>query len=332
MRALRLCLLAVLMVLPLPGFAAQSEPVASSLEDVAHSVLGLAAEIPPEARTAGALGTHREGNGVVIDGEGRVLTIGYLVLEAEQVRLTRYDGKEFAAHLLGYDADSGLAIVQAIGKLDVTPIPMGDASTLDVQDPVLVLTRSGLDAARSATVVSRRTFAGYWEYLLEGAIFTVPPERDYAGAALIDRDLRLVGIGSLYVENAAAEHLPLPGNLFVPADRVKTVFTDLVEAGRPRSRPRPWLGVNVAEQFGRVIVTRVTPHGPARESGLRPGDIILEVGGHKVEDVESFYRQLWSQGEAGVEVRLKLLQRSDIVRIAVTTRDRYGHYRSPRRD
>jgi S1-C subfamily serine protease len=231
--------------------------------------------------------------------------------------------------VLGFDSESGLGLLRVAQGLELEPLPLGNAQGLDVQAPVLVLTRSGAQGARTATVVSRRTFAGYWEYLLEQAIFTAPARRDYAGAALVDQELRLVGIGSLYVENAAAEDFQMPGNLFVPIDRLRPILGDLMESGRPRARPKPWLGVNVAEQFGRVIVTRVTPQSPAREAGLQPGDLILEVGGQKVDGIEAFYRRLWSQGDAGVVARLKVLQRSDVVEMSVTTRDRYRHYLLP---
>jgi len=301
------------------------------MEELARAVVSLVTDAYPDSRTAGVLGTHREGNGIVIDREGRILTVGYLVLDAQRVRVLRFDGREFPATVLGYDVDSGLGLVQAQAPLGLEPLVLGDSSRLAVDDPVLLLNSGGLEAARAGTVVSRRTFAAYWEYMVEAAIFTVPPQRDFAGAALLDRDLRVVGVGSLLVQNAASEGLAMAGNLFVPIDRVKPVLRDLVEAGRPRAKARPWLGVNVAEQFGRVIVTRITPGGPARESGLQPGDIILEVDGHKVDGLESFYRQLWGLGPAGIVVKLKLLQRNDVVRIAVTTRDRYSQYRTPPR-
>jgi S1-C subfamily serine protease len=327
--------LALALAVPVPArpapLAVQGAPAdPASLDELARSVLAVSAEIYPEARTAGVLGVHREGSGVVIDREGRVLTIGYLILEAETVHLRRDDGRVIPARVLGYDADSGLGLVQALAPLELEPIALGDSKALGVEAPVLMLSRSGAEDAHAAIVVSRRTFTGFWEYLLEDAIFTSPPQRDYAGAALLDQDLRLVGIGSLFVENAAEEAVTLPGNVFVPINRLKPVLKDLVANGRPPTH-RPWLGVNVAEQFGRVIVMRVTPHGPAGDAGLEPGDIILELAGNKVDGVEHFYRQLWALGDAGIVVKLKLLQRSDIVRLSVSTRDRYAHYHMPAR-
>jgi serine protease Do len=299
---------------------------AATLEELAEAVVGITAEIPADARTAGILGTHREGSGIVIDPDGRIVTIGYLVLEAGEVSVTRYDGRTVAARVLGYDEDSGLALVQSDKPLELRPLALGDSGRLAVSDPVLILTRGGIEDAHTAQVVSRRTFAAYWEYLLERAIFTAPPRRDYAGAALLDQQLRLVGVGSLLVQNAAGPDVELPGNLFVPINRLKPVLADLIATGRPGGKPRPWLGISVAEQFGRVLVTRVTQGGPASEAGLQPGDLILEVAGHKVQGLEDFYRQLWALGPAGVAVPLRLLQRAELVRIAVHSGDRYAHY------
>ncbi|HKJ00540.1 MAG TPA: S1C family serine protease [bacterium] len=305
---------------PTPGYTA-------TLDELTQSVVGIAADIPTGARTAPILGTHREGSGVVIDTDGHVVTIGYLILEARSVHLTRYDGRRVPARVAGYDEASGLGLVQAIGPLGLKPLEMGTSSALDVTDPVLVLSRGGAADAHTAHVISRDDFPAYWEYLLERAIFTAPPHGDFAGAALLDQHLRLVGIGSLALETAAPGHPSLPANLFVPIDRLKPVLRDLVETGRPRRAPRPWLGVTLAEQFGRVIVTRVTEDGPAQAAGVQPGDLILEVAGKKVEGLEDFYHKLWALGAAGVVVRLKVLQRSDLMRIDVHSGNRYEHYR-----
>lgn len=301
-----------------------------TVDDLVTAIVGLKADIHPAGRTVASLGTHRVGTGVVIGRKGLILTIGYLILEAERVTVTTHDGRELSARVLGYDADSGFGLLLTSAPLNLARLPMGDSARLKVQDPVLVLGRGGVEGVNSAVVVSRRTFAGYWEYLLETAIFTAPPQRNFAGAALVDQNLRLVGIGSLYVENAAAGGLSVPGNMFVPINLLKPILSDLEKVGRPVTRSKPWLGVNVAEQFGRVIVTRVSPEGPANDSGLEAGDIILEIGDKKVGGLEQFYRELWRQGDAGIIVRLKLLQRNDITQISVTSSDRYLHYRTVR--
>lgn len=309
--------------------ASEEPPV--TLDELAQAVLGVSADVPASAHTASILGTHREGSGAVIDTRGRVLTIGYLVLEASRVQLTRQDGRTFPARVLGYDEDSGLALLQAEGDLDVRPLILGQSGPLRVADAVLVLTRDGEDEARSAQVASRRPFVAYWEYLLEHAIYTVPPVHDYAGAALLDRNLNLVGIGSLQVKHAASDGVPLVGNVFVPIDRIKPVLRDLERTGQPGTPPRPWLGVTLTEQFGRVLVMHVVHGGPAAAAGLRPGDIILQVAGRKVGGLAHFYRRLWGLGPAGVRVPLELLHGSDMVHVEVDSGNRYAHYHLPLR-
>lgn len=307
-----------------PGAAASEPPV--TLAGLASAVLGVTAEVPSSAHTAAILGTHREGSGAVIDSKGRVLTIGYLVLEARHITLTRGDGRTFPARLLGYDAESGLALLQAQGDLGVRPLTLGDSGPLAVADPVLVLSHGGEDDARSAQVASRRTFVAYWEYMLERAIYTVPAVDNYAGAALLDRHLNLVGIGSLPVTHAASPRLPLKGDLFVPINRLKPVLAAMERTGRPGRPPRPWLGITIAQQFGRLLVTHVVPGSPAQTAGLQPGDIILKVAGQTVAGMEPFYRRVWALGPAGVSVPLSLLHGADLVHVEVASGNRYVHY------
>lgn len=307
--------------------AQPAQPEPASLEETARAVVGVEAEVPPDARTAHILGTQRQGSGVVIDAEGHIVTIGYLVLEAQHVTITRHDGKRLPGRVVGYDAGSGLALIAALVPPKLPAMALGDPAAVAVRDPVLVLTRNGPGAAQGVSVVSRREFAGYWEYLLDRAIYTAPAQADYAGAALVDSDLRLVGIGSLFVRNAAGPDTEVPGNLFVPIDRLRPVLGDLVAHGRPRGGARPWLGVTLGEQFGRVLVTRVTDDGPAQAAGLSPGDLILAVGDTKVAGMADLYRALWALGDAGVRVPLTLLHGNEVVHKTVTSADRYGHYR-----
>jgi len=313
-------------ILWIPGSFLLAATSPATPEELAQAVVALSADIPPSARTAAFLGTQRQGSGVVIDDKGLVLTIGYLILEAERVEVTTHQGDTVRAHVVGYDSQSGLGLVRAETPLKVSPLTLGDSTGVGEQSPVLVVGRQSDPPVRAAVVISRRTFAGYWEYLLEEAIFTVPPQRDYAGAALVDENLRLIGIGSLFVQDAAAKGIAYPGNMFVPTDQLKPVLSDMLRLGRPDRPSRPWLGVNVAEQFGRVIITRVTKDGPAGQAGLEQGDIVLDVAGTKVDTLESFFRALWTQGGAGVTVHLTMVQGNNVKQVAVTTRDRNQHY------
>jgi len=287
--------------------------------DPLSAVVRIRAKILPDARTAATLGTSREGAGVLIDDKGLVLTIGYLVIEAAGIEVMGADGRAAPAQLVGYDFATGFGLVRSAWMPAAKAIELGDSTLLNESDLVMIATP---DAVSLAYVTSRRMFAGYWEYLLEEAIFTAPPRLDFGGAALIGRDGRLLGIGSLLVADAAAPQTRSPGNMFVPIDLLKPILPDLISQGRSKAPVRPWLGVNLVEVEGQLLVTRVSPESPADEAGLRAADIIVGVGADSVVDLADFYRKVWARGTAGIEVPLKVLRDSRSREIRVRSIDR----------
>ena len=297
--------------------------------DLLSAVVALHSEVPASARTAAALGRTRQGNGVVIDDSGLVLTIGYLILEAESVELTVGGSRRVPAEVLAYDHETGLGLVRATRPLGVTPIPIGSSGPLSRGGQVLVASAGGYNAAIAAYVVSRRDFAGWWEYLLEKAIFTAPAHPVFGGAALIDADGRLVGVGSLMVPDAAEENQPLPGNMFVPIDALKPILADLIAEGRAARPARPWLGLYPQEIHGRLFVTRVPQGGPADLAGLEPGDLVLGVAGKAVTTLTGYYRTLWELGPAGVEVPLDMLKGNSPTQVKIRSIDRREWFRKP---
>jgi S1-C subfamily serine protease len=317
----RLGLLLLFLLAALPVRAQDDEKPTAQLLD---SIVRLRVEVPREARTAATLGLEREGSGVVIDSDGLIVTIGYLIMEATGVEVSTA-GKAVPANVVGFDVESGLGLVRAVSPLGVKPIPLGRTKDVPEKSRVLVASYGGSENAIGSYLVSRRSFAGYWEYLLDDAIFTAPPHPHWAGAALLGSDGKLIGIGSLAVPHAAGEELPLPGNMFVPIDRLKPVLADLLSNGRPLTPPRPWLGVNVQEMQGRVVVIRVQTESPAEKAGVELGDIIDKLDGQPVADVADLYKKLWSKGIAGVEVPLTLLDRRGPREVKVKTMDRYKY-------
>jgi S1-C subfamily serine protease len=291
----------------------------------ALSVVKLRSRAVADARSAETLGTHREGTGVVIDASGLVLTIGYLILESETVELSTADGRSFPGTVVGYDAASGFGLVRAIGGLPIKPIQVGDSSTLAVREPVLIV---GFDGVAPAYVVSRRRFVGYWEYLLEDAIYTAPATVNWQGAALLDRERRLVGIGSLAVPDSVGPGSSVPGHMFVPIDRLKPVLADLIARGRPAGPPRPWLGVSTHEVEGNVIVTRVATESPADLAPIRIGDVIVALGGQTIRGQADFYTRLWGSGAAGGEIVIDVLRDGRIQSVTVKPIDRDRYYRA----
>ena len=288
------------------------------------AVVRLHAEVPAQARTSTYLGTQRDGAGIVIDDDGLIVTVAYLVTEAMAIEITPANGKPVAASVVGLDNDSGLALVRSAVPLGVKPLGLGRSAQLAERQPVLIVGPGGPDAAQPATVVSRRLFAGYWEYLLEDAIFTAPPHLAWSGAALIGPDGKLLGIGSLIVHDAVAGTL-LPGNMFIPVDSLKSSMADLLSLGRPGTPPHPWLGINAQEIGGQLVITRVSEDGPAQHAGLTRGSIVTAVAGKPVGDLAGFYRQVWAQGAAGVEVPLTIREDGTERDVRVKTIDRYKY-------
>jgi S1-C subfamily serine protease len=295
--------------------------------DALEGIVQITAQVPQDARTASTLGTERQGTGVVIDDSGLILTIGYIILEAVEIQVRGVAPEPVPARIVAYDHETGFGLVRAEQSLDLTPIPLGVSDAVQPMQPLVVVSNVSELGAAGVYVVDRRDFAGYWEYLLEDAIFTAPPHAEFGGAALIDEAGRLVGIGSLLVNDAAFRGRPIPGNMFVPIDQLKPIMGDLLSRGRRADPGRPWLGLSLEEQHGRVFVTRVSPEGPAANAGLAPDDVILGIDGVQVHGLMDFYRTLWNRGAAGVEVPLDMLQGMEVRRVAIKSGDRYRYLR-----
>jgi serine protease Do len=296
------------------------------LAAAAGSVVGVRTRALSDARSAETLGTERSGSGILIAPSGLVLTIGYLILEADNVEVTASNGRTVPATVVAYDHATGFGLLRPVVPLDVKAIRIGNSSSVEALDRLMIATATG-EAVSVATVVSRRRFAGYWEYLIDDAIFTSPPRIDHSGAALINKDGELVGIGSLLVMDAAKAGERLPGNMFVPVDLLKPILDEMIATGRQKGGMRPWLGLSSLEDDGAIRVLRVSTEGPADRAGIRPGDVILAVSGQKVEKLADFYRRLWASGAPGVEVTLRVRQAGAVRDVKLRTIDRFEYAR-----
>jgi S1-C subfamily serine protease len=307
---------------------AASPPAAAQnarIEDLVSAVVRIKAHINPEGRTVQGLGREREGSGIVIDNDGLVLTIGYLMVEAYAAEVVDNSGRTVPANVVGYDHESGFGLLRTIEPLKLKPMPLGKSADVKERDPVLVASFGGTDMVTGAYVVAKREFAGNWEYLLDEALFTAPPHPAWSGAALISREGRLVGVGSLIVGDAAGGSEKTPGNMFVPIDRLSPILGDLISDGRVAGPGRPWLGVNAEELHGRLFVSRVTAGGPAEKAGLKRGDVIVGVNGETPKSMADFYRKVWAQGAAGTSVGLDVLQDSQVRRLDIKSINRLDH-------
>jgi S1-C subfamily serine protease len=290
------------------------------------SVVAIRTTIPDDAFTADALGTRREGSGVVIRDNGLVLTIGYLITEAEEVWLTRHDGIVVPGHALAYDQETGFGLVQALGDLNLPALAFGDSAGAEAGDPILLADGSG--RAVEGEIVARQEFAGYWEYLLDNAIFTAPAHPSWGGAALVDGDGKLLGIGSLRLQMSQGETVE-DINMIVPIDLLPPIFDDLVTRGAVAKPPRPWLGAFSAEYNGEVVVMSVADNGPADKAGLQRGDIISDVKDNEVNGLADFYRSIWASGSAGIELPLRVVRDGRETWLRVKSIDRAAALKKP---
>ncbi len=300
------------------------------LDHALDAVLSLSAEIPDDAFTAQILGTERAGNAVVIDDSGLILTIGYLVTEAERIWLSHNSGRVVAGHVVGYDFETGFGLVQALGAIKAQPLQFGTVRDLASGSNVIVAGAGGRRRALEAKLVGKREFAGYWEYVLDQALFTTPAHPHWGGTALIGQDGKLYGIGSLYVQNARGGDTKAEGNMIVPIDLLPPLLADYKKHGTLTRPARPWLGFYAAEAEDRLVVVGLAAKGPADVAGLHPRDIVVDVAGAPVGNLADLWRTAWGLGRAGVEVPLTVLRDGKTKRIVIKSGDRGKFLKAPR--
>jgi S1-C subfamily serine protease len=300
------------------------------LDNALASIVHLRTEVPEDAFTATILGTERDGNGVVIRDDGLVLTIGYLIAEAETIWLTTSAGAAAPGHVLAYDHVTGFGLVQPLGSLGVSALQRGSVRSARVGDEVITAGHGGRRRALSSQIVAKREFAGYWEYLLDEAIFTAPAHPHWGGAALIDRNGRLLGIGSLLVQGVAESGEQVDCNMIVPIDYFEAVFDDLLRLGRVDRSPRPWLGMYTTESEEGPTVVSLARGGPAYRAELRPGDHVVAVADQQVSGLADLYRKIWALGPAGTAIPLTLSREGDTFKVQVGSADRDEFLKKPR--
>jgi S1-C subfamily serine protease len=298
------------------------EDYAFDLNAALVSVVSLRSQIPEDALTAGVLGTERAGHGVVIADDGLVVTIGYLITEAESLWILTDKGITVPGHVVGYDQETGFGLVQALQPMGTPSMKLGDSSALQVSDEVITAGHGGPNNAIKTTVIAKREFAGYWEYVLDEALFTAPPHPNWGGAALIGNDGSLLGIGSLMVRQAAASGEQSGANMIIPIDLLKPVLDDLRMYGKRNAPARPWLGFLVQELSHHLVVSGVYDDCPANIAGLQVGDVILEVDGESVSGLANLFRRIWRSGEAGVDVPLTIIRNRESMSVTVRSADR----------
>jgi S1-C subfamily serine protease len=299
------------------------------LDEALTAVVGIKAIVPPDAFTAETLGTERAGHGVLIRGDGLILTIGYLITEAETVWISHGGGRVVPGHVLAFDQETGFGLVQALGRLDLPALPLGSSAEAEIGERVVVAGAGGRQRAVAARIIAKQEFAGYWEYVLDEAIFTAPAHPNWGGTALIGPAGDLLGIGSLQIQQAAQQRRLEDVNMIVPIDLLKPILDDLLTIGRPNRPARPWLGLYATEVGSNVAILGLASRGPAAQADLRAGDIILGVAGTRVSDLAGLFRRVWALGKAGVAVPLLINREGKTFEASVKSSDRRRFLKGP---
>jgi S1-C subfamily serine protease len=302
---------------------------AYDLEHTLRGIVTLRADIPSDAFTAESLGTERAGSGIAIPG-GLVLTMGYLIMESESIWLTTADGRAIPGHALAVDYETGFGLVQPLGTLGIPEIPFGDSNAVQVGQQALLAAAGGRQRAIETRIVGRQEFAGYWEYLIEDAMFTAPAHPFWGGAALLGADGRLLGVGSLILQQGDAKGRRVDMNMVVPTSLLTPVLDELTRNGRLARPPRPWLGLFAMENDDQVVIGAVADGGPADRGGLRPGDRVISVDGDEVPDLAGLWRRIWSAGTAGARLRMTISRDDELLHLSLVSVDRMSVMRTPR--
>ena len=310
------------------GLQPRQDELQFDLDSALDAVVQLRSEIPEDAFTASILGTERAGNGVVIRDDGLVLTIGYLITEARSIWLTTNSGLAVAGYPLGYDQASGFGLVQPLGRLGVPALPRGSVSSRVIGDDVIVIGHGGRAHALKAKIIAKREFAGYWEYVLDEALFTAPAHPLWGGAAVVGDDGRLLGIGSLLVDEVL-DGKQAQGNMIVPIDLLEPILDDMMKLGRSSRPAHPWLGMYAAEASGQIVVGGLAKDGPAHRAGIRQGDMVLDVAGRRVSSLADLFRRIWALGAAGTEIPLTLAREGSLLNVRLQSADRNDFLKKP---
>lgn len=313
-----------------PNLRPDPDDYSFDLERALRAVVSLKSYIPADAFTANTLGTERAGSGVMIRETGLIATIGYLVTEAETIWITSSDGQVVPGHALAVDQETGFGLVQALGKLSLPHLDIGDSDRLKVGDQAVFAAGGGRHHAVETRIVGRQEFAGYWEYALDDALFTAPAHPFWGGCGLIGTDGKLMGIGSLILQQGDQRGRRLDMNMVVPIGHLAPILKDLLTYGRVNRPARPWLGMYATEADDAIVVGGLASNGPAEQAGVRAGDRILAVNDDEVPDLGGLWRRVWASGSAGAEVRLQIQRDGNERRISIRSADRTAFLKSPK--
>ena len=339
-RALGRFILVALLGLGLPGLApaaprdrdprldpARVSPLPSQIRRVESAVVGIRVEVPRDRPSAATLGVARWGSGVIFDAEqGYLLTVSYVLLDAARIEVLLRDGRKVPARLVGLDLEVGVGVARLEGRGPWPAAALGDSTAVAAGETTgtVGMSDDGDLVATPSRVLAVRPFAAAWEYMLDRAFIVTPYNAAFGGAALVNAAGSVIGVTSLRLGEAPHVNLAIPIEKFLPGK------DEVLAKGRVASRrPRPWLGLyTVPIDGGGLVVSGLSPVGPARAAGFRRGDVIVRLNGEKVDSQEEFYSKLW-QGGVEQEIQVVVQRERGFESIVVRPTDRYRIYRLP---
>ena len=312
-------------LIPFNIYAQETILKKEKLNDLYNSIVSIHSKIPDEARTSKSLGTVRQGSGVVIDNKN-ILTIGYVVLEASEISIGLINGKKIPGRLIAYDFETGFGLVSPIVSTKLKSLKIGDSSKIKMDDSIFILPSPTMGIGSLAKMVSRRPFVGWWEYYLEKPIYTLPNNPAWTGAPLVNSQGEIVGIGSLFIRDAVSPEIISPGNMFVPINLLKPIMKDLVKYGRRTSNINPYIGLSSDDNSGKIVVTKVSKDGPSYKVGIKPDDVITGVNGRLVNNLETFYKTLWSTRNYGAMIKVDINRNGKKMSFNIRSINRMDYY------
>ncbi|MFT5111544.1 MAG: S1-C subfamily serine protease [Parasphingorhabdus sp.] len=295
--------------------------IANNSLDHLHAIVSIRSLVPDNAATAGTLGTVREGVGVRINADGLIATIGYLCLEASEIWITGSNQQTVLGYIVAQDFESGIALLLPSVELGQQYLPLGKLTSGEKGQDLRIL--NGFDLPPfDCRLLSISEFSGRWEYLIESALYTLPACDNWGGAALLDDQHNVVGIGSLFLQFPSSSEKPVYGNLFVPTELLLPHLESLIASGRRKTPPRPWIGAFVDEVGSGLEVVGLYTGSPASDAGLETGDRVLNFAGAPLKTLSGFLRTLWSQGQAGTAIPISLERDGEVYDTIIYTVDR----------
>jgi len=285
------------------------------IERVLPATVHIEARIPETHPSTRILGSERMGSGTIIDAAGLVLTVNYVVLGAEQVKVTMIDQRAYVAEVVRTDFASGLALVR-IPEERLTALTLRHTSDVALGEECFVVASVGEGSARIANgaISYLGPFDANWEYVLERAIMTTAMNPGLGGGPLCDPLGRVLGVVSLNLNEIGRFSLAVPSDYYLDAR------DDFVDGRRPAVGARAWLGLFCYSVKEHVVIQGLLPGGPGEQAGLKAGDVILAIDGEDVGDRRSLYRRLWTH-PAGDPVTLKIFRGRETKTVTVASGD-----------